>query len=268
MIEVATGAPTETLLEATVEPTTAPVAATDVPATDAPVAETGAPTIAITQPPTILTEAPTVPLTLIDYLPDYSVEAILNPTSPQAFALLFVNYDVNIDTRTPEQLVQRFALATLYFALGRSWTQGSVLPSEEECTWFEDTGSYCNEDGFQEGLLLENNNLEDGPIPPEIGLLTSLKVVDMSDNEIVGDIPTYFGQLTILETLRLARNERLMGTVPTELENIPTLQELDLSGLEFVTGTIPEGLCDVPNLLFDCSPTLCGCDSCQCEAPQ
>lgn len=211
------------------------------------------------------TDAPTPdgPVDLVAVLPDYTQEALQDPTSPQAFAFLFVNYDPNYDTRTQRQLVQRFSLATLYFGLGRSWTDGAVLPAQDECTWFEDTGSFCNEDGMMEALLLENNNLEGGPIPAEIGLLTDLKQVDMSSNFITGTIPTYLGQLQMLESLSLAQNELMMGTVPTELAAIPTLQTLDLTGLDFVTGVIPEGLCEVEGLMFDCSESLCGCD-CAC----
>jgi len=278
---VPTGAPTIATAAPTIA-TDAPTIATDAPtvATEAPVAATAEPTDApvetaepaeATESPTaapvpevpVETDAPTPrgPVDLLGSLPSYTQEALQDPTSPQSFAFLFVNYDPNFDTRTSKQLVQRFALATLYFGLGRSWTNGAVLPAQDECLWFEDTGSFCNDDGGMEALLLSANNLEGGPIPPEIGLLTDLKQVDMSSNFITGTIPTYFGQLPILETLSLAQNELIM--VPTELAAIPTLQTLDLTGLDSVTGVIPEGLCDVEALLFDCSESLCGCD-CAC----
>lgn len=293
---VATEPPVAETAAPTVSPTVAteaPVAATPEPTTgeptSAPTISTLAPTIGTAVPTTTtpaVTEAPTTrpvdttapvaetlsptvggPTELVDLLPPYSLAALEDPTSPQSFAYLFVNYDPNVATRTNEQLVQRFALATLYFGLGRSWTEGSVLPAQDECEWFVDTGSYCNDEAKMEALLLSNNNLEDGPIPNEIGLLTALKQVEMSANFITGTIPTYFGQLQTLESLSLAQNELIMGTIPSELASIPTLMTLDLTGLDFVTGVVPEGLCDIETLLFDCRPdSLCGC-TCECAAP-
>lgn len=242
---------------ATMSPTVADV--------ETPAATTQEPTPGGTDPPDA-TESPTLggPFELVDLLPEYSKAALEEPTSPQSFAYLFVNYDPFFETRTQAALVQRFALATLYFGLGRMWTNGQVLPAQDECQWFSATGSFCNDDNKMEALLLGDNNLDNGPIPPEIGLLTALKQVDMSDNFITGTIPTYFGQLQSLESLSLARNERMFGTVPSELSSIATLQTLDLSGLEFLTGVVPEGVCEVESLLFECQPdSLCGCD-CAC----
>jgi hypothetical protein len=251
-------------VNATVAPTLSPTANATVVVTAAPSAAstTLAPTVAgvvnATDPPTNLT--------LLDLLPEFSQAALANPTSPQSFALLFVNYDSEVASRPPEEQVQAFALATQYFALGgRGWTNGSLTPPGAECEWYASTGSTCNTLGQQETLSLEMNNLKGGPIPPEIALLTALKVVDMSDNFIVGGIPTHFGLLPSLEVLSLARNSGLTGTVPTELASIPTLKTLDLSGLD-LEGTIPEGLCGIPSLLFNCSADLCGCASCPCAS--
>jgi hypothetical protein len=255
--------------------TTAPTAASSTtlsPTANATVAVTEAPSAAnITLSPTVAgvinATDPPANLTLFDLLPEYSKSAIANPLSPQSFALSFVNYDPTAASRSAEVQLQRFALATQYFALGgRGWTNGSLTPTGPECDWFASTGSTCNDLGLQDTLMLEMNNLNDGPIPPEVGLLTALKVVDMSDNSIAGDIPTHFGLLQELEVLRLARNPLMTGSVPTELASIPTLKELDLSGLELLVGTIPEGLCDIPTLLFNCSTDLCGCANCPCAS--
>ncbi|CAB9497374.1 Leucine Rich Repeat [Seminavis robusta] len=261
-------APTIATAAPTLAPTMAPTIATAAPSTGTPSMETLAPTVGHSSAPTIrYTTSPAVPddgATLTDFLPDYSLEALQDPTTPQAFAILFVNYDPNIESRSPEDWVQRFALASVFLALGSSggsWTEGAVVPVQDSCVWFEATGSYCNEDGQQEGLLLENNNLQGGPIPPEIGLLTSLRVVDMSDNTIAGGIPSHFGLLQELEFLSLANNRMMAGTVPPEISLIPTLTTLDLTGMPLLAGTIPVELCGIAT--FDCTGTLCGCD-CAC----
>jgi len=266
---VVTDAPTAAPVEETGAPTAAEVVVTEAP-TEAPVVETDAPTAA----PTIeVTAAPTGsdPVVLEDILPEYTLAAFEDPLSPQSRARLFIQYDPFYDTKGETQVVQRFALATLYFALGREWTNGVASPTQDECDWFDDTGSFCNEDGLMEGLLLSNNNLDLGPIPPEIGLLSSLKQLDMSANTIAGSIPTYLGQLQMLETLNLSDNPLLTGTIPTELGSITTLTDVDLSGLDLVTGEIPPDLCDLGlfGLSFTCSEDgsagLCGCYWCECQ---
>ena len=284
---VETEAPTATPIVATETPTTAPVAtdaptvgvvetgaptaaATEVVATGAPTAAatevvaTGAPTGAVTE--VVATEAPSTsgPVDLRAVLPEYTQEALLDPTSAQSRAFLFVNYDPFVATRTEEELIQRFALATIYFGLGSSsWTAGAVNPAGDECEWFADTGSLCNADDKMQSLTLQENGVTGGPIPAEVGLLTALMELDMSRNTITGTIPTFLGQLTVLETLRLADNQ-LTGTIPTELSSIETLLTLELTGLDLVTGVVPDELCEAAT--FDCRPEdLCGCD-CACAA--
>ncbi|KAG5050214.1 hypothetical protein JHK85_011317 [Glycine max] len=69
-----------------------------------------------------------------------------------------------------------------------------------------------------------------------IGLFRNLQVLDLSDNSITGQLPS-FGSLPALRLLRLPRNQ-LFGSVPEELlqTSVP-LEELDLSFNGF-TGSI------------------------------
>jgi len=279
---VATDAPTATEVIETAAPT---AGATEAVVTASPTAgavvETASPTAGaiVTASPTagaVVTDSPTAgevvetgaPTTavvdLVSLLPESSQEALVDPISPQSRAAFFVNYDTQYANRTETELVQRFALATIYFGLGANlWTEGSVNPNGAECEWFAETGSTCNEEGLMQSLLLESNNLQFGPIPAEVGLLTALVNLDMSDNAITGTIPTYLGQLTVLETLNLSGN-LLEGSLPTELSSIPTLTALNFTSLDNVTGTVPDELCAAAT--FDCRPEdLCGCD-CACAA--
>lgn len=69
-----------------------------------------------------------------------------------------------------------------------------------------------------------------------IGLFRNLEVLDLGDNGITGELPS-FGMLPNLKVLRLGSNQ-LFGMIPEELlESVIPIQELDLSGNGF-TGSI------------------------------
>ncbi|KAJ0265998.1 inactive receptor kinase [Hirschfeldia incana] len=88
-------------------------------------------------------------------------------------------------------------------------------------------------------LNLSNNALNGGFFAGDsIGSFKSLEVVDLENNQINGELPS-FGSQPGLRILKLARNQ-LFGTVPEELfqSSIP-LRELDLSQNGF-TGSISE----------------------------
>ena len=68
-----------------------------------------------------------------------------------------------------------------------------------------------------------------GPIPPELGRLSSLEVLMLSFNELSGPIPPELGQLTSLEEL-LLNNNLLSGPIPVELGDLTGLTELSIDG--------------------------------------
>ncbi|GMI67887.1 sucrose-induced receptor kinase 1 [Hibiscus trionum] len=85
---------------------------------------------------------------------------------------------------------------------------------------------------------LSHNQLNGGFLKEEaIGLFKNLQVLDLGDNSIAGELPS-FGSLPGLRVLRLGKNQ-LFGPVPVELlEGFVPLEELDLSRNGF-TGSIP-----------------------------
>ena len=86
------------------------------------------------------------------------------------------------------------------------------------------------------GLRLLQNNLT-GTIPRELGNLTNLVRLYLSDTSLTGTIPPELGNLTNLRSLDLNENS-LTGTIPPELGNLTNLHVLHLYD-NFLTGTIP-----------------------------
>ncbi|KAK1290320.1 hypothetical protein QJS10_CPB18g01781 [Acorus calamus] len=85
-------------------------------------------------------------------------------------------------------------------------------------------------------LLLLSNDLS-GPIPPEIGRCASLVRLRLGDNRIGGAIPKEIGGLTALDFLDLSNN-RLMVPCRRTSANAPILD----ASLNWFTGSIPDGL--------------------------
>ena len=94
-------------------------------------------------------------------------------------------------------------------------------------------------------LDLRNNDLS-GAIPPELGGLAYLNVLDLRYNDLSGAIPPELGDLANLGSLDLGRNA-LTGAIPPELRNLANLGSLGLA-VNALTGAIPPELGDLANL--------------------
>jgi hypothetical protein len=152
------------------------------------------------------------------------------------------------------------------------------------------------------GLSLSSNYLS-GPLPTEMGMLSymtflylsdssctglvcselgemaSLVELDLAGNFLSGPIPSELGQLSQLQWLDFANLTMLTGSIPSELSLMTSLRYLDLRGNTGLSGTIPDELCYLQDasctfldwwgaaynctLGFDCTDTLCGC-GCPC----
>ena len=99
-------------------------------------------------------------------------------SSPQHAAFEWLISPLNDQDLSNNDLIQRYALATLYYSTqGKDWEDSSGwLSSEHECDWFktQDSSEVCNSSKSYIAIDLQENNL-DGTLPTEvITLLTSL----------------------------------------------------------------------------------------------
>ncbi|KAI8611514.1 hypothetical protein BC830DRAFT_1140934 [Chytriomyces sp. MP71] len=85
-----------------------------------------------------------------------------------------------------------------------------------------------------------------GTLGPALAGLTSLQVLDLGENQLVGAIPREIGSLVGLQRLNLARNA-LSGVIPSELGNLIGLWYLALNGNQ-LSMSIPKELGNLTNL--------------------
>jgi hypothetical protein len=111
-------------------------------------------------------------------------------------------------------------------------TQGS---NASYCSFF---GVACDE-GTPSSLVLTASGLR-GSLPPSLGNLSRLSVVDFSNNALSGSLPASLVALTRLIELRLNTNA-LSGSLPPGLGNLTALQQLWLND-NALTGTVPAEL--------------------------
>ena len=96
-------------------------------------------------------------------------------------------------------------------------------------------------------MYLWDNELV-GSIPPELGQLKSLEVLDLWENSLTGPIPPELGNLANLTRLYLGDNQ-LSGPIPPELGNLSRVTVLALDG-NALGGLLPERLADLTSLSF------------------
>lgn len=199
----------------------------------------GEDTTSTAEPTATITASPTLAPTgmegyLLSLLPSATAEGIRQqvPDSAQGQAFRWLLEDIGTSNpNLPEaRILQRFALATLYYAtIGEGWAESQHWMDHgiHECYWFnkesfarkdligslfqgymeeffppeEPAPLHCTVDGLYENLWLDANNLA-GYIPNQIAMLTSLKTLSIGFNAgLNGPIPTQIGRLSRLEGL-------------------------------------------------------------------
>jgi hypothetical protein len=210
--------------------------------------------------------APITPMTrenMMAYLSSVSNDdgaALQYDGTPQfrASLWLFENSNDPAIVSTESQLIQRYALATIFFSLGgEEWDRKDKwMTTDHERFWLSDSESVFEGERLVD-LNLSFNGLK-GEIPGEIGLLSELTSINLSGNMISG-FPESLSMLReslrkyltvaltsptitshpfrILESLKMNDNQ-LSGSLPSFIGSLPYLEVLDLS-VNQLTGAIP-----------------------------
>jgi len=125
-------------------------------------------------------------------------------------------------------------------------------PECGDCTEFVLLWGECYNIEETARLDLSFNEL-DGNIPPEIGNLTNLTFLKLSGNELAGEIPNEIGNLVNLDTLNLKGNH--ISALPENIGNLSSLKYLWLSGNELIS--FPESIGNLDSLdVLGCNGNL------------
>ena len=120
----------------------------------------------------------------------------------------------------------RAALVALYNATGGpNWTDNdNWLSGRPIGEWH---GVTTNADGRVTTLGIQRNRLS-GAIPSDLGNLTNLAHLYLSNNNLSGPIPLEIGKLIGLKRLSLNQNNLAAGPIPVEFANLINLEALHL----------------------------------------
>ncbi|KAF3655223.1 putative vacuolar cation/proton exchanger 3-like [Capsicum annuum] len=95
-------------------------------------------------------------------------------------------------------------------------------------------------------LIDVTNNNFTGAIPSFLGLLPNLRIMILSNNQFSGKIPSALTNLTKLEVLRVQRNF-LDGEIPRELGDLRYTAFIDMQGNQ-LTGSIPTSIFNITTM--------------------
>jgi hypothetical protein len=196
-----------------------------------------------TLPPEEPTAAPEDPailalhdlIQIIESVSPTSLLALEGLSSAQLRAVDWLSQDPDYFTYSVERIVQRWAMAVVYYSLGaemwtipesrRSLQAPAVFSWEHECQWFSTKNKdICDGDYRIIGIHLDNKGLT-GTIPAEVALLQDSlgkhwQCVNM--NRFRGRNESYSFVIDTVEQIYLSSNA-ITGVLPTELGELTNL---------------------------------------------
>lgn len=151
-------------------------------------------------------------------------------------------FDCAAVTEIPQEECE--ALVALYDSTnGSNWkTSAGWLQIDEPCQWY---GISCMGGRNVHRIDLSDNHLV-GPIPSSIGDLGFMTYINLGQNQIHGPIPDRIGDLLQLRYLYLYRN-RITGNIPVQIGKLHRLIQINIAD-NMIDGDIPEELYHMGNL--------------------
>lgn len=160
-------------------------------------------------------------------------------TSPQFTAMNWLAGRSAFVTYSPAQRVQRFALASLYYAtfmVGHDFLadptdwkrQEGWITDASECTW---KGVSCNNQGHVIAIVLPDNAIS-GSIPFEMAFLSQLQEVDFTTNYIYleDELHDFWMHLTNLRIIKMEDNFVVtIGGLPTQFASLVNIEKIQMS---------------------------------------
>jgi hypothetical protein len=147
-----------------------------------------------------------------------SQDASLVEDTPEARAIKWLQDDPVAFNYTELGVLQRYALATLYYATdGENWIEsaGWLDYDVAECDWFTtERLDLCIGDGRYRSLAVISNGLS-GELPDALAILTDLQSINLGGNDLTGQLSSTLGSLSELRVLVLSET-LLSGPVPSE----------------------------------------------------
>ncbi|XP_035549624.1 probable leucine-rich repeat receptor-like serine/threonine-protein kinase At3g14840 isoform X3 [Juglans regia] len=162
----------------------------------------------------------------------------------------FATFASRASDQLPPDEVQ--ALRDIFNTLGKKdWTDFSnpcTSPSDKKEIAAVSCSS-CSVNGSESyrvvGILLKRQNLS-GTLPPNLGRLSCLHVLDLTGNYLNGTIPLAWSSLQQLRDVSLLGN-RLTGPIPRDLAKIQTLRNLTVE-FNQLSGNLPQELGSLSSL--------------------
>ncbi|KAL2335374.1 hypothetical protein Fmac_016587 [Flemingia macrophylla] len=122
------------------------------------------------------------------------------------------------------------------YTISFSWQENNFLADETILAWKGKEREYGKLLGLVTFVDLSSNNLA-GEIPKSLTTLIALIALNLSRNNLTGFIPNNIGRMQMLETLDLSRNH-LYGRMPSSFSNLSFLSYMNLS-FNNLSGEIP-----------------------------
>ncbi len=136
--------------------------------------------------------------------------------------------------------IEKNALIALYNSTnGASWTNNdNWLSNSTVSTWHGVTVNNISGQDHVTSIDLSNNNLV-GPLPTSVGSLSKLEsLIFVGNQDLSGQIPVEIGNLGELRDLQLWACPSLTGILPSEIGNLTNLETLSIEDTQII-GTIP-----------------------------